>query len=245
MMGAWTLPGGLLVVFEGIDGAGKSTQIRRLALLLDALDVDHMLSREPTDGPHGRALRDSAMRGRRSRLEEHELLLADRRQHLQEQLLPALAAGRVVILDRYFYSSIAYQSGPELDAQRIEADNRQFAPEADLLLLLDLDPAQGIERIEARGDRPNAFETRDNLQRCRAIFRSFAARPQARLIDASAHPDAVAAQIAAEVLAAAAIKLNTAAASDAAARAGLMGMLGGKGARGTGAARRARGHEGT
>lgn len=220
------IPDGLLVVFEGIDGAGKSTQIRRLALLLQALGLECVCSREPTAGVHGQALRDSALRARRTRAEEHALLLADRREHLDGLLCPALARGAVVLLDRYYFSSIAYQSGAELDPARIEADNRAFAPEPDLLLILDLDPERGIERIRARGDQPNAFEALDNLRRCRAIYRGFAERRYARLVDAGADADQVAAQLAVHVLAAAAGRLSSAIADHAAARRALLVLLG-------------------
>ena len=92
-----TLPG-LLVVFEGIDGAGKSTQIRRLGLLCEALGLECVSSREPTYGQYGRQLRDSAAHGRLSRAEEHRLLLLDRREHIDTLIRPALMRSAVVLL---------------------------------------------------------------------------------------------------------------------------------------------------
>ena len=85
---------GLLVVFEGIDGAGKSTQIRRLGLLCQALGFECVSSREPTYGQYGKQLRDSAASGRLTRTEEHQLLLLDRREHLDTLVAPALALCR-------------------------------------------------------------------------------------------------------------------------------------------------------
>lgn len=191
---------GLLVVFEGIDGAGKSTQIRRLGLLCEALGLECVSSREPTYGQYGKQLRDSAAHGRLSRAEEHRLLLLDRREHIDTLIRPALARSAVVLLDRYYYSSIAYQAGPELSAEQIRADNEAFALPPDLLLILDLPPETGLARIGARGDRPNAFEALATLQHCREVYRSFASLPQARLIDATAELDQVTAEASAALV---------------------------------------------
>lgn len=191
---------GLLVVLEGIDGAGKSTQIRRLQMLAQALGFECLASREPTYGQYGKRLRDSAASGRLSRQEEHQLLLLDRREHLDTLVQPALARGAVVLLDRYYFSSIAYQAGPGLSAEQIRADNEAFAPPPDLLLILDLPVEVGLARIGARGDRPNAFEAVATLQHCREVYRSFSDEPYARLIDASGDADAVTAQASAALV---------------------------------------------
>jgi dTMP kinase len=182
---------GLLVVFEGIDGAGKSTQIRRLALLTRALGFECVESREPTYGQFGKQLRDSAASGRLSRREEHALLLLDRREHVDTLVGPALARGAMVLLDRYYFSSIAYQAGSELSAEQIRVDNEAFAPRPDLLLILDLPVETGLARIGARGDRPNAFEAVATLEHCREVYRSFAGESFARMIDANADADQV------------------------------------------------------
>ena len=191
---------GLLVVFEGIDGAGKSTQIRRLALLARALGLECIESREPTYGQYGKQLRESAAVQRLSRAREHELLLLDRREHLDTLVAPALARGAVVLLDRYYFSSIAYQAGSDLSAEQIRADNEAFAPRPDLLLILDLPVETGLARISARGDRPNAFEAVATLQHCREVYRNFSGEPFARMIDASADADAVTAQASAALV---------------------------------------------
>jgi len=191
---------GLLVVFEGIDGAGKSTQIRRLALLARALGFECIESREPTYGQYGRLLRESAAVERLSRTREHELLLLDRREHLDTLVQPALARGAVVLLDRYYFSSIAYQAGPGLAAEQIRAENEAFAPKPDLLLILDLPVEVGLARIGARGDRPNAFEAVTTLQHCRTVYRGFAGEPYARLIDATQDADQVSASASAALV---------------------------------------------
>ena len=164
------IPGGFLIAIEGIDGAGKTTLARSMHAALSAGKVPVHLSKEPTNGPWGTQLRATAASGRLTPDEELRLLLLDRRQHVEELISPALARGEIVILDRYFFSTAAYQGAEGLDVTELLAANRAFAPEPDLLLVLDVDPSIGLARVAARGDKPNAFETESNLTRCRAIF---------------------------------------------------------------------------
>jgi dTMP kinase len=194
------IPGGFFIVIEGIDGAGKSSHARRLALLLGALGFEVVASREPTLGESGRRLRESMQHGRLAPAEEHRLLLLDRREHLETLIRPALMRGAVVILDRYYHSSVAYQGAAGLDPARIRADNEAFADRPHLLLLLDLDVDSALRRIAARGDRPNAFESRRTLAACRETYLGFAALPEARLLDARAPIDQVGAAVDAATL---------------------------------------------
>lgn len=181
---------GLLVVIEGIDGAGKSTLIGRLAEHLRTRGFEVVASREPTHGPHGQALRDTAASGRLDPQAELELLLADRAEHVREQINPALARGAVVLLDRYYYSNAAYQGAAGLDVDHVLALNEAFAPPADVLLLLDLPVGGGLQRIAGRGDRANAFEQADTLQRVRELFLGMV-EGRGTVIDASLSADAV------------------------------------------------------
>lgn len=183
-----TIQGGLLIAIEGIDGAGKTTLARGLAQELNKLGIEPLLTKEPTSGPHGTALRQSATTGRLSPSDELDLFVADRREHVEQLLRPALAAGRVVILDRYYFSNAAYQGAAGLDSAEILAQNETFAPKPDLLLLLDLSPQLGLSRIAARGDRANAFENEASLTRCRSIFRGI---ENAVRIDAARSAEAV------------------------------------------------------
>ncbi|WP_102945654.1 dTMP kinase [Stenotrophomonas sp. VV52] len=178
-----TIPGGLLVAIEGIDGAGKSTVTRGLSERLMAAGVAVSSSKEPTNGPWGQKLRQSAETGRLSPEDEVKYLLADRRDHVQEFIQPALARGEVVLLDRYFPSMVAYQGAAGLPVDELAAAN-DFAPRPNLLLLLDVAPTTGLERIRARGDRPNHFENVENLSLCREIFLQMDVRAKF-VIDAS------------------------------------------------------------
>jgi dTMP kinase len=145
-----------------------------------------VISREPTDGPWGRKLRESAATGRLSPQDELQYFLNDRRQHVDEKIAPALAAGKVVILDRYYFSTMAYQGARGFDPAEIRRMNEEFAPVPDLLLILDLDVDTAHARIGHRGDCTNEFEKHESLTRCREIFLSLKDEPFVRVIDSNA-----------------------------------------------------------
>lgn len=193
---------GKLIVLEGIDGTGKSTQARRLGEWLAEQGRDVVLSREPTDGPWGRRLRESATTGRLSPEEELACFYHDRREHVETLIRPALEAGKWVILDRYYFSMMAYQGSRGFDPATIRAENEVFAPPPDLLLILDLETENALARIGSRGDVANEFEKRESLDRCRAIFLTLRSEPFARVIDCSGSLDEVTATIRAVVSAA-------------------------------------------
>lgn len=175
---------GLLVVVEGIDGAGKSTVVRRLAAYCGEQRIPHVTSREPTTGKWGTQLRESAHAGRLSLSQELELFLQDRAEHVLTLIAPALADGKVVILDRYYFSTAAYQGARGADPQTLLAQNEAFAPQPDLVLLLDLDPLAGRHRIAERGDSPDSFESAEALAEVRRIFLTLD-HPYLTRIDAS------------------------------------------------------------
>ncbi|HHW4678054.1 MAG TPA: dTMP kinase [Xylella sp.] len=181
--------GGMLVAIEGIDGAGKTTLAQALAVQLRCAGLETVVSKEPTNGPWGTLLRQSAATGRFSPEQEVDLLLRDRRQHVEELIIPVLARGAVVILDRYFPSMVAYQGAAGLPVDGLMEANA-FAPRPHLLLLLDVPPAIGLQRIWERGSTPNHFETKENLARCRDIFLELEL-PTKRVIDATANAERV------------------------------------------------------
>ena len=163
---------GLLVAFEGIDGTGKSTQIQLLAKTLYEMKYAVVTTKEPTDGPVGQRIRALyASRENVSQEDELELFLADRRQHVAEVIAPGLAAGKVVLTDRYYFSTAAYQGAVGLDPNEIIKRNEIFAPIPDLVLILDIPVSLGIKRIQTlRGEMLNAFEQESELQKVAMIF---------------------------------------------------------------------------
>ena len=165
---------GMLIAFEGIDGTGKSTQLPMLAAYLRRLGCEVVETREPTMGPHGQRIRLLYQdRLQVSREEELELFIMDRRQHVEECISPALAEGKIVLTDRYYFSTAAYQGANGCDPQTIFARN-DFAPQPDLVILLVLTAQQSVSRIrELRAEELNAFEQQEQLEKVAALFASF------------------------------------------------------------------------
>jgi dTMP kinase len=165
------IPGGLFIVFEGIDGTGKSTQVRLLAEKLRLLGYVVVATREPTDGSYGQKIRELFLdRTTVSQDEELALFIADRAEHVQEVIAPALSDGFVVISDRYYLSTVAYQGANGIDPDMILKKNENF-PVPDLAIILEIEPAQGIHRIQnQRNEHPNTFEEEANLRKVAKIF---------------------------------------------------------------------------
>jgi dTMP kinase len=165
----------LYLVFEGLDGAGKTTQCRLLAEFLERHGWEVVMTREPTSGPWGQKIRSMASSGQQVSIEEEiDWFVQDRKQHIQELIVPSLMAGKAVIQDRYYFSSVAYQGSRGGDADAIFALHQPFCPVPDGVLFLDIPAEEGLRRVEvSRGDVPDAFERLEPLQRSAEIFRGF------------------------------------------------------------------------
>lgn len=163
---------GRLVVFEGPDGCGKSTQLALLGDALRAEGEDVLCTREPTDGEWGRRLREMLRSGETiSAQEELRWFTLDRAEHVGELIEPALAAGTTVLCDRYFLSTVAYQGAHGLDWREILADQEGRFPTPDIALVFVLDAAESLARIAARGGpKEPAFEERSFQQRVAAVY---------------------------------------------------------------------------
>lgn len=191
---------GRLIAFEGIDGAGKSTQLRRLAVALRAAGHAVVETREPTAGTFGQRIREMARSGARIAPEEElRWFVEDRREHVATVLRPGLAAGAIVLTDRYFLSTVAYQGARGLDVEQLLAQAEAEFPLPDLVLLIDVDPERGLERIAGRGGIAEpAFENSRFLAEVAAIFRTLT-RSYVALIDGRGEPDRIEAEIRAAV----------------------------------------------
>jgi dTMP kinase len=193
---------GLFVAFEGGDGAGKSTQVALLAAALERAGLDVLVTRQPGGTPLGARVRELVLHGDHvSPRAEALLYAADKAQHVDTVVAPALADGHVVITDRYVDSSIAYQgAGRDLGPQEVAKLQRWavggLAP--DLTIVLDVAPATGRER---RGDLHDRLEAEgdDFHEAARQHFLLLAAAdPEHYLVVDGARP---AEEIHAEVLA--------------------------------------------
>lgn len=159
------------MVFEGIDGSGKSTQARILADTLESDGFDVLLTAEPSDGPVGSVIR--SVTKRLAPEEEARLFTEDRRDHVRRVIIPALNAGRIVVCDRYIFSSAAYQGARGIAPDTIIATNLSFAPLPDITFLLDLPVEAAIERIaRSRPKGFSQFEVFKDLQAVQKIYRS-------------------------------------------------------------------------
>ncbi len=162
---------GCLVVFEGIDGSGKSTQIQLLAQYLRARGITVTTDYEPTRGPWGMKIREAAMAGDRLDLEEEiNCLLQDRREHVRDLVEPALARGEWVLLDRYYLSMMAYQGASGVPVEDIREWNEAFATVPDIAFWLDVPLEVAVERMRTRGGVADAFEREPFLQACMDIY---------------------------------------------------------------------------
>jgi dTMP kinase len=196
--------GGVLVAFEGGEGAGKSTQVRRLQEWLTNEGLVARATFEPGGTPSGAGIRSIVLdRSNTAISPRSEALLyaADRAQHVHELVRPALEAGEVVITDRFVDSSLAYQGAGRtipMDDVRMLSRWATGGLEPDLTILLDLPPEEGLARARGRAvaDRLES-ESLDFHQRVRQTFRALAeAAPDRYLVlDARQSPDALAAAI--------------------------------------------------
>lgn len=199
------MAGGRFVTFEGGEGAGKSTQIRRLAERLRAAGHDVVETREPGGTAQAEAVRALLLAPDHDWQPLSEALLhaAARSEHLAGTIRPALAAGRVVLCDRFMDSTRVYQgAGQGLDPDSIGALDRLVVADTrpELTLILDVDPAIGLARAAGRPDRYQGLD-RSFHTRVREGYRRLADAEPDRcvLIDAGRPADDVAAEVRAVV----------------------------------------------
>jgi len=186
----------MFITFEGVEGAGKSTQVRMLAERLRGADRHVLVTREPGDGPLGARLRSLVLSPpddvEIAELAELFIMLADRAQHVSGAIRPALADGVLVLCDRYIDSSVAYQGyGRGVSVDEIERMNSLATGGLlpDRTVLLDLDPAAGLARQLDRNRMES--EALAFHERVRAGFLEIANRNPERflILDASLPPD--------------------------------------------------------
>ncbi len=184
---------GVFIVFEGIDGSGKSTHIKALAEELRGRGYSVLQTSEPSKDRIGNFIRRYAERNDSRLTPETEALLfaADRFEHVKTVIEPALKRGRIVISDRYFYSSLAYQGAGGLEVDWIREMNR-FAPKPDLGILLDILPEFSLQRVNRR---KTVFEDSDYLRKVRNIYLQLVEEGELVRIDADKPRKAVQAEI--------------------------------------------------
>ena len=197
--------GGFFITFEGGEGAGKSTQARRLATRLRTMGRAVTLTREPGGSVGAEAIRTLLVRGEADRwspVSETLLMYAARRDHIERTIAPALSRGEVVVCDRFLDSTRAYQgAGGGAPTSLISALEAAVVGDArpDLTLVFDLPVDAGLARAVARGDGEARFESkgRDFHERLRAAYLAIVAAEPGRcgLINADGDLEAVEARV--------------------------------------------------
>ena len=196
---------GFFITFEGIEGVGKTTQVQKAFDLLSTKNPDKVIhTREPGGTRTAEAIRNVILQGNADRIDgitEMLLVFAARRQHIQELIIPSLAAGRIILCDRFTDATFAYQGGGRgVDEQLITwlQDTVQGTLRPDLTLLLDAPPEIGLARIRERSE-PDRFETEtmNFFQRVRHRYLEMAETYPDRIhvIDAAREADEVTREI--------------------------------------------------
>jgi len=192
---------GRFITFEGIDGAGKSTQIQVVADVLRARGIDVVLTREPGGTPLAEALRTLVLNEPMDASTETLLLFAARSDHLERVLRPALAAGRWVLCDRFTDATYAYQAGGRgVPAERIATLEQWVHPDLqpDLTLLFDVPPEIAAQRLsQARAADRFESEQLGFFGAVRRLYLERAASFPARffVVDSTASPEDIRGQL--------------------------------------------------
>ena len=181
---------GVLVNLEGIDGCGKSTQSKLLLEKLEGEGEKVIILKEPTKRPHGQKLWD-VLHGKRKATNEEilELFVLDRIQHVEEKIQPALDDGTVILMDRYYYSSMAYQVAGGIDVEEIRKKH-VFAPKPDVVLIFDLPVSVALERVKGHSDA-DEFEKEEHLEKVRVAYLDLENDPLVRIVDATRTPEGI------------------------------------------------------
>jgi dTMP kinase len=183
---------GTFIVIEGLDGSGKTTQAKTLTAKL-CQTHNAIYTAEPSKGKIGMFIRNRVLYGEKRPPTAIEALLfaADRIEHVQNEVLPALAEGRVVVSDRYVYSSLAYQGSAGLNLDWIETINKH-ALKPDLALFIDVDP----EAVQARlKSRKSVMENLETQRKVREMYQKFIEKGELISIDGDKPKKAVAQEL--------------------------------------------------
>ena len=174
-MKKYKLNKGILIAIEGIDGAGKTTQVRMLSEYFKHKGIDVVTFKEPTDGEYGQKIKVISRFGRHTvtPMEEFEIFLQNRIEDCRINIIPALEQNKLVIMDRYYFSNIAYQSVLGVNKEYIIKRNEEIAVIPDLVLILDVAVKIGLSRIiHNRKEEHNHFEKEEYLDKVRQVFLS-------------------------------------------------------------------------
>jgi dTMP kinase len=188
---------GVFICIEGLDGSGKTTQA---VLLTERLYKSHnaIYTTEPSHGKTGTFIRECCLYEKKRLPTAAEALLfaADRIEHIENEIKPALAEGKMVICDRYIYSSLAYQGSAGLSLDWIKTIN-SHALQPDFGIFIDVSPERVLERLQRK---KSVMETLETQQKVREIYLKFVEKGELIRIDGDKPTDAVADELYSKVL---------------------------------------------
>ncbi len=170
--GSIKLPGkGYLIAIEGIDGSGKTTIAKEIVKWLSERNVKALYTSEPTKSPIGLLIKEKIIsaKARQDARIEALLFAADRLWHVINEILPSLEKGIVVITDRYYFSSIAYQGALGAPISWVKEINK-FAPKPNLSIYIDITPEEALRRKRRQGSIKELFENTKYLSKVRKIY---------------------------------------------------------------------------
>ena len=162
----------MFLVFEGMNGSGKTTQMMEVAKYYFDKRKDVLLTKEPSNSPIGKQIREICLKQKDPMSYSEELLelfVKDRRWHLENVVIPALSRGIVVLCDRYYFSNIAYQATQGIDMKKIIEANKEFI-KPDKTFLFDLPAELAFKRVESRGREKRKFERLQFMKRLRKNY---------------------------------------------------------------------------
>ena len=189
---------GVFICVEGLDGCGKTTQTKLLVERLKKKGYDAIYTAEPSRGNIGKLIKEYCLHGetRVSSIVEALLFAADRFEHVEKEVIPALNEGKLVVSDRYVYSSLAYQGADGLDLEWIEKIN-EHAIRPDLAVFIDVEPETVIQRLKPR---KSVMENLGTQRKVREVYMKFVEKGELVKIDGNKSKQEVADDILTVVL---------------------------------------------
>lgn len=185
----------MFIVFEGIDGGGKTSCIKRLFDHFSMNEIPVILTKEPTYGVYG-----SLVRGGESNIPDNILFLLDREEHVELVINPCLTGGKIVLCDRYYYSNAVYQGSTPEEIHGILSENESRFPKPDLTIIVDVPVDVSFRRIRGRnqskesaqGTGIDRFESStDKLEKIREAYKQFIGLPNVKMVNGDDTEDRV------------------------------------------------------
>jgi len=174
---------GFFICVEGLDGCGKTTQTKLLVKRLKKMGYDAVYTAEPSRGRIGVFIKRYCLHGekRGSAIIEALLFAADRFEHVEKEVVPALDGGKIIVSDRYVYSSLAYQGAAGLDLKWIEMVNEHII-KPDLAIFVDVEPEAVVRRLKTR---KSVMEDLETQYKVRKVYMNFVEKGELVKIDGS------------------------------------------------------------